>query len=385
MGHEDMLKGVHEKMKTRPARFSKRMIIPLVAACFLLITTVVAAQVINFGNGREWLTAVIGEDGAAELQFIGLSNIDVYDAHRVGSTITDDGVLVELIAVGVNNDEMDVYLLLQDTTGARGWGELVWNDIPAVHHYVRFTDPALHANWLRNRGYPTEFSAIDRDDDAGLVLLHSRIRRPRLTYGTDVGNANMQDLTLNIVEILYNFYSVTEQIINMDLGEFLTEPPTHFAPTDWAWWQFGYTDEFGVRGVRVLEPGYVNIEVGVPPMHISGIGVIEDRLHIQAYIGGYGVVMPFLVDPNGTRVDHWFAFAYSWDESEFIVSQESWDEYGNMLSMPRIPQFVESVFTIAPERLHEYQLFVDVFTFDHIGIDWTVRFDLQDGACFTAN
>ncbi|MCL2388178.1 MAG: hypothetical protein FWC89_11630 [Defluviitaleaceae bacterium] len=377
--HEDTLRGVREKMKTEPRRFRKRFLI-ILAACFLLFTTVVAAQAIyrNWGD-FDWLTGRLGNDAAQNLQPIGLGLTYVRaDAIYSMESITEEGVRIELIAVGANDSELDVYVLLEDLTETRVWGEEI-----AVGMVLRFTDLALSPighGWA-GMGRTIEFNEIERDDIARKVVLHSRVAHPSLPHDMEIPEgANTRDLTLFIDAIMFS-HSIYEEVeVAINLAELLEQPsPTHIitlveSREIGGWGPFNNAE----AGDVMLVPRSLSFpfEAEGHPMQISAIAVVDGKLHLQLYGGGSVLGMHSLVR-NGEVAPAVHGISFRYTPEGRITSIREWDDYGNWLWLGEI-QYWELVFDVDLDYLHEYQLvFNFLVAFDSLTLNRAVSFELQ--------
>ncbi|MCL2578177.1 MAG: hypothetical protein FWE27_09045 [Defluviitaleaceae bacterium] len=378
ISHEKILEGVNGKMKNEPTKFRKKTFTIILAACFLLFSTVAVAQAIRWGS-FDWLTERLDNETVERLQPIGLglTYVNANDIYSIESITTDD-VRVELIAVGADDNELDIYILLEDLTESRVWGEEIM-----VGQMLRFTDPVLSMpDHLRSMGRSVEFNVIERDDNARTAVFHSRMQHPSIPNDVEIGNANTRDLTLFIDGISFDHAIYQDIETSLNLVELLQSTvPTRTITLE-------ETETFGAMGRhRYLEEGELillprslnfSFEVEGYPMKISALGVIDGRLHIQIYGGGDTFLFPTLQRNGIEMLDEYFAFGFRLDENNDFVPMRILDEHGNWLWMGD-HQFVEFVFEVDLENLHEYQLICKYLAFqDSVTLNWAVSFELQN-------
>ncbi|MCL2223335.1 MAG: hypothetical protein FWB96_00025 [Defluviitaleaceae bacterium] len=153
----------------RKARFSKRFAVIFIAAVLALAVTVIAASVGSFDR----LRGVVGEDMAAFL----------HPVEIVTGEYSYDGVRIEVVAVGVFANVVDVYITLEDLTDQdRFDGEVqVWAIVSCVYDM--------------GGSIGTVSQVIDRCE-RGTVTLHSR----QYFMHSVVGN----ELFFQLMQIRYN-------------------------------------------------------------------------------------------------------------------------------------------------------------------------------------
>ncbi|MCL2357849.1 MAG: hypothetical protein FWC70_11985 [Defluviitaleaceae bacterium] len=372
---DEISKGVVEKMKKRPA--IKKTTLIIFAACFLLFSTVAVGAISHTRGSFEWLTARLGGEAAERLQPIGLG-LTYVRADDIFATenIEADGVRIELIAVGAGDYELDIYILLEDLTESRVWGEEIM-----VGHTLRFTDTALLGdNPLENQGHSGEFNVIERDDDARIAVFHSRMTHPILPHDADTSDANTRDLTLFVAAILFSsaIYENPEAGISFaDMTE-LPQSPVRILT-------YEETSILGATGHHrqfeagefLLAPNSLNIpfELERHPLNVSAIAVIDNKLHLQFSGDGNTFALPSLRCPDGEILEEYFAHAFRLDERGNFQSLRTWDN-GNWLWNGDVTHW-EYVFDINPDRLDRYELtFGALLVQDELILNRAVSFEL---------
>jgi len=377
------------RLTPKPSRFKRKTFVVLFAACFLLLSTaaVAAAQVIINRSGIERLAEIIGEDEAAELQHLGIANFpedacitDLIpdDIYWVDSMVTDDGVRVELIAVGTGYDYIDIYLLLEDLTGNR----FVYEEWLRVDHYIRFTDACSWTVQSWSHGQFIDYEIIGRDIDAGIVLLHSRLMRPR--HHQDQTHINPRNLTFNITTIRHSFESFDYQEVDINLAALITEPfllrsTQGCGARDMVF----YGEYFNVSPGEVehiLQPHTLDFQFEAEgyPMYISALGVKNNRLHIQIYTPGiYGRTSIYLQRPCGEIIAYSGFIRFKLDEDGNYENTWAWED-GNTIWLGE-RHHTEYIFEVDTENLEGYRLLFSFSTVEIIGLNWVVSFELVGG------
>ncbi|MCL2378161.1 MAG: hypothetical protein FWC77_03445 [Defluviitaleaceae bacterium] len=106
----DIASAVHKKLTRKPAKSIKKSMIIALAALLILVTSVatVATGIGSFSR----LTRILGADTAA-----GLIPIETESAN--GEFITQCGMRVEVVAIGLGYNMADIYIMLEDLTANR--------------------------------------------------------------------------------------------------------------------------------------------------------------------------------------------------------------------------------------------------------------------------
>jgi hypothetical protein len=370
----EMIKEENSMQKfTKQRGIKRKSFVIALAACFLFATVVVAQVIIN-RSGFERLTEILDDETISRLQPIEmlLGHINP-DAIYHAEDFTSDGVRVELIAVGANDYELDIYILLEDLTESRVWGAEIM-----IGHILRFTDPALVPNPIALMGHSAEFNLIERDDEARIAVFHSRMQHPPLPPDVEIGEANTRALTLFMDAITFSHSIHTNINVDVNLAELEHSPTRELTQQE--------VSTIGAMGRhRNLEAGDLILaphslgfpfEVGGYPMSISAIGVMDGRLHIQIYGGGNRFAYPALVR-NGQMLEEFFGVGFKFDENGNFQPMRELDEHGNWLWLGDY-QFVEFVFEVDLEHLDEYQLVCKYFlAYDQLILNWAVSFELE--------
>ena len=325
----------------RPLRF----VTAIIAA--LLVTSVTALAVGTYLGGFDRLREVLGGEQVDKLHAVEKSNV-------IGELLTEEGIRIEVVAVGVDSHAIDFYFTLEDLISNRLDGDIwinatvfpVVDDIPWGTHIM----------------FP---EVIDRSVD-GVVTLRGRQEFAQPIVG--------QELQFNIYDISYNVKS-GEYDTGIDLASL-----EYFAPAAW------YHDmpilppnQYIIKPeVEVIETGWYG--------HISSIGIIEGQLHIQQYSDASLWNPPDsvdfqLIDPNGERV--MFFIDPQW---QFVTPNFILDEQGNInLLYEQHPsnnevlgRYSEYIYEVDLERLSEYNLVLKYVKGDQIDLRiWSTVFEIH--------
>ena len=323
-----------------------------VAIVMVIITTTALVASGNLG-GFDRLRTIIGEERIGLVSPIEISNV-------VGETITEDGIRVELVAVGVFDNVVDIYLTFEDMVGNRLDGDFIVAysiDLPADD--IRGT--------IRHSG----IEVIDRTD--GVITVHDR-----LVFSQPVAG---QELFFRLWRIDYNNITYNEHEINFDLAELMFDAPSstqlifgsHEIRYMWGIDADDARELLTTTGVTILEPNLHDIELGLEGIEslISAIGIIDGRLHIQLYDPPLNNNRRFsliaLINPEGEL-----------DANGNLNIGFSIDEFGNFYtSYKELPHYRESIFEVDLDRLSEYRLVGSFANTEYIDLELAVTFEFE--------
>jgi len=227
----DNIKKLFMKKTVSKRKIGMRVL--LIAAAFTIFATsaIVAGMYLNsFDRLRE----IIGEAQATGLQPVGIS--------------TEGGFRIEVVAVGINANTVDLYITLEDLVDNRLDGDI----------FV-LADVWLAGDSLR-RSFP-QFSRVIDQTNSGVVTLHTRTSFHNPIEG--------RALDFELYSIDYNFRTA-EHEINFDLSAI-----TEHSPAAWIWNTLILPPH--LHDIPVALEGFEN----VGDIRISSIGLIDGRLHIQ--------------------------------------------------------------------------------------------------------
>lgn len=234
--------GVMKAKSEKPKRKLKKLAIPLVASAFVLFSAGVgAARIPSLNN----LVATVSPEIALMLQPIEISS-------------ESDGIKMEVVAA-MNDDEMAViYVTLQDLTGNR------------IDENLDLYDYSLSGGHMFNS------QIVDYDKNTNTATM-----RIQGNGGESLDNKKVKFRITSFLSDKQTF----EVAVNTDLSEILSNPP-QTVPLDMDNIPGGGGDVYEklkeLGTIQVLKPNETEINLTeIEFMHVSNIGIIDNRLHIQ--------------------------------------------------------------------------------------------------------
>jgi sulfur carrier protein ThiS len=296
----------------------------------ILTTTAVAA---GYLGGFDRLVGIIGEEQAEKLSPVEGNTI-------IADLLTEEGIRIEVVAVGIDSHIVDFYFTLEDMVSNRLYGD-IW-----VHATV--FPVADDIPWSGHEMFP---EVIDRSDD-GIITL-----RGREVFSKPITE---QELRFNLYHIAYNVKQ-GEQEIDINLATLESH-----TPAAWIW------------DTPVLPPNMHNIEMNVDGIAdswytgISGVGIIDGMLHIQQWLDSSlwnppdGVTFR-LINPDGEPVMFYMAPQWLAHVPVFTV-----DTYGNITNEPGESSIIyhEYIYEVNMEQLSEYRIVAEYIKGTHINLSW---------------
>ena len=344
---DQLISSVIQQSDRRRSPAKRTLLATAMISVFLAATVTVFAVGYNLGS-FDRLREIIGEEKAEILQPIEYSNV-------IGEFITDEGIRVELIAVGVFSNVVDFYFTLEDLVENRLEGDI------RISSSVFPVDDQWHGMALTNSA-----EVIDRTAD-GIVTLHSRQVFMRPITG--------QKLQFNLHDISYNIRYGEE---NIDFNFASLAPVT---PTTWLW------------DTPILPPNLHNIELELEGFEnnwsysISSIGILDGRLHIQQF--GESFSQPcvgsshfYLVDSRGEYVFPYMSSRWPTSILNFKIDENDNIQYDeNPFGEGNHVRYREDIYEIELSQLSEYRLMSMFHTEDQIDLNWIATFevDISDG------
>jgi len=322
----------------------------IIIATLVLTTTALTAA--GYLGGFDRLKTIIGGERASLVQPIEISNV-------VGETITEDGIRVELVAIGVFDNVVDIYLTLEDMVGNRlddNFDALFFLDLVTAE--------------LRGIVATTKYEVIDRTD--GVITLYSRQIFSQSLIG--------EELAFSLRRINYNIKQYFNYEIYLDLTTAMSDVSTtqliidHDPLSIGIWGTDGekVRDLISTTGITILEPNIHDIDLGFEGIEtlISAIGIIDGRLHIQLYEPSPSYSRSsssiHLLNPQGELVEMALSVPFSIDEYDSFYISETYTYYR------------ENIFIVDLDRLSEYSLFGHFHNSDLITLDWTATFEVDN-------
>jgi len=350
------------KIKKTPRIRPVRRIIAIAATVAILATASLAAA--NYFGSFDRLRGIIGDEQAEGLVPVGITNETgseitndgIFIENKIGTLLTDEGIKVEIVAVGVDSNTIDFYFTLEDTISNRLEGDIWINTtiFPNVENVP-------WAWGLRDdRIFP---EIIDRSED-GVVTLRGRevFEHPVTGY----------ELRFNLYDISYNIKS-GEYELDIDLSSLENHAPAAM-----------------IEGIPVLPVGTHNIDLEIDGIvydswysRLSSIGFIDGKLHVQQWLNAQIWDPPDyqlfrLVGPDGNDV--MFRMESHWFSSSFTT-----DEYGNIITYDKDAPledhdiYREFIYQVNSRRLSEYKLFVEYLKAEQIDLRlWFTTFTIDE-------
>ena len=343
---EDFTARVLNTEKKAPVKRFRVQKAVLIAAVLCLLTTFVIVTANHLG-GFDRLAGIIGMDRADELHPVERSN-------EIGSLITDEGIRIEVVAVGIDSNTIDFYFTLEDMIANRFEGD-IWI-------YALIFPNTNDIN--QSRGYEIFPEVIHRSED-GIVTL----------MGREVFEQPITD-----VELRFNLYHIAYDVrrgvyeISFDLTSLEESEPGAI-----------------IDGTPVLQPNLHNIELEIEGLNkklftqISSIGIIDDRLHVQQRLDAnkwsppdgvlfhvldpFGEYVPFFIDQWSLHVP-----VFSTDENGDIIGRDTLEADTQIENLI----YHEYIYEIDKKRLSEYKIIAEYEFGEHIELRlWYTVFEIS--------
>lgn len=288
--HERVKLGVMKAKSAKPRKKLKKVAIPLLASAFVVFSAGVgAARIPSFNN----LIANVSPEIALMLQPIEISS-------------ESDGIKMEVVAAMKDHEMAVFYVTLQDLTGNR------------IDETLDLYDYSLTGAQMFNS------QIVDYDEKTNTATL--RIQ------GNGGENLNDRKMNFRITSFLSE-KQTTEVAVDANLSEITSKPPQtvrldmNNIPGDGG----NLYQKLVVQGIiQVLKPN--ETEINLPEiefMHVSNIGIIDNRLHIQIRwkkenIDDHGYF--YLVDDSGNTI-HPTNISFGIDETGHTNYGKEYTEY----------------------------------------------------------
>ncbi|MCL2361509.1 MAG: hypothetical protein FWC73_06830 [Defluviitaleaceae bacterium] len=371
--HELSVKEKANMNKPGKKRYFAR-VAAVVAATLALTTTVFAAGA--YLGGFDRLREIIGSERAELLQPLEIDNIPevvTHESHETETTenyIPEHGIRIEIVAVGVFDNIVDVYITMEDMIGNR------LDDYFRLGHVVAPVGrPDIAALSLTPE--------IINRTDCGIITLRSREIFTHSVAG--------MELTSTITGIHYNIrtpYDTRFRDLALDFTTATAQPYVMFRPdmspsrSGSGIWSTEMHDVIEERmltdGFPVLQPHLHNLEIdlGGEIAIISTIGIIEDRLHIQIYRPFESETPPGLMLINsGDSNQRSMHFGFTKDMYGNLVRAEV-----GIDGTEAVTYLEYILFDVDLERLSDIKLYGRSFLdthFDRLDLDWSVDFEIE--------
>ncbi|OPZ94128.1 MAG: hypothetical protein BWY74_00799 [Firmicutes bacterium ADurb.Bin419] len=297
--------------KTRSTR--KRPSVVVVAAVILVMlsVSVMAASITNFGK----LLSIISPQVEQNLQPIKLSS-------------EDNGIKMEVLAAMSDNNTTIAYISIQDLTADR-----VGDSIDLYNYSIsKYNSATSEVIWY------------DAASKTAFIKL----------LGNGGKNLEGKIVTLQVDSFLSNKQSYKLFDTGIDLMKVIGSTTISTIPLDMKIVSGGsgdLFDEFRKRGIiNVLKTDQTNIALpNISFAHISNIGIIDGKLHIQTKWTGGGI------DDHGTFILANDSGDKTYPSSiYFSIDKNGKAIYGR--------DYIEFIFEINETEINKYKLFADHFT-----------------------
>ena len=354
----DILKGVKMRMGRKKHVFSRKIFVATCAIMCLFFATVVAAQGISRFNRLEY---IVGEEMAELISPISYEYADY-------SFITDNGIKIWMVATGVHDNVIDIFIMMQDLEGDR-LGNRVYVDYSIISYYgapvpelgttgapAPFSNTNL-ANWSR-----TQMETIDRDSNGVITL------RARETFSEPI---DVYSITLVINEIFYDIREYYEWELPVDFNNIDRDPPAIFIEAE----------REGER-LTVLAPRQLElIPMAGLERGISSIGIIDGNLHVQFYevrdpsrrlTRLNTIAYMYLVNPYGDKHEAFAGTLFNMIADGYAYWSPERDCFESTYYF-----YHEQIFEVDLARISEYRLLGNFRTFESVALDWQVVLDVE--------
>jgi len=307
-----------------------------------------------------------------DAQAVATDTSDAGHVNVIGNSLAEAGIHAELVAIGVFDNVVDVYITLQDLTGNR-----LDNYFQVQHVFGPVGNTSIASLGLAPE--------IINRTDCGIVTIRTREIFTQSVAG--------MEFSYSLLGIRYN---MTEQHsrpqfrdLEIDFTAVTNQPSVLFRPdASPAWSGGGSLDDgaiFGAvetqmvtEGFLVLQPHLHNIEIdiGGETVIISSIGIIEDRLHIQFYRPVADLEHPagFMLYDYANLSSVTMSFGFAKDGDGNLVRAEV-GAYG--FEAVKYREYI--LFNVDLERLADYRLRGAAFgpIADHLPLEWSVIFEVE--------
>jgi len=297
----------------------------------------------------------------------------------LGKIVTENGFSAELIAVGVSDNIVDIYITLEDLIGNHLAANRL-DDNFIVRQMLTVVDSHLMDSPISMLGSGAEI--IDRTDNSVITM------RSRYTFSHPILGL---ELSYRLIAIEYNITNLWDYDLGLDLTDIAPQLSTTFisaARPGIAWGGFDddYMDLFihkmQTEGVQILQPHVNEILLGLEGIDafISGIGIIDGRLHIQLHepfpYTGHRTATVGIRDNNGEFIDiNHMNFNFAMDSYGNLVSVNN-SGIRSFLSneFETLLYYTEFIFEVDLERLSSYSLIGNFSNADSIFLGLEVVF-----------
>jgi hypothetical protein len=289
-------------------------------------------------------TSVVADNFSSFMRLLDKINPNIVDfIEPIELISTDQGIEVEVVAVGRYDNMVKAYVTLKDLKDDRIKEDLTFLDYFGIKG-------ARSCGW----------SMIDYDENEKKATL--------LVEANSDAKFEGENLTFKIDNIFYNNKVYEDYETNINLTQ-INLNPNHINATkkQFLSWSPSVSDD---EIVPILEPHIDNISFPeVESSMISSIGIIGEKLHVQVWrdksFEGHGVNM-YLKDSHGEKIKASSRFNFGIDKSNNPTNDTDY------------PSYAEYIFDIDIDKLDEYSLLGYFMTSQQISGNWQVTFKAED-------
>ncbi|HEY5561413.1 MAG TPA: DUF4179 domain-containing protein [Clostridiaceae bacterium] len=279
--------------------------------CVILSVSVMAVTITNFDK----LLSIVSPHIAQNLQPIKLAS-------------EDNGIKMEILAAMNDDDTAIAYISMQDLTADR---------VDKSIDFYNYSITGMH-------GFTSEVISYDKASKTAIVRL--------LANGGS--KLNGKKVTVKVNSFLSDKQSYDLFDTGIDLVKAISASNTKTTPLNMDIVSGGGGDLFGkLKGkgtINILKPDKMNIALpNINFAHISNVGIIDGRLHVQTKWTGDGIDDHgtfSLIDNSGNRINP--------SNIYFGTDENGNTKYGH--------EYVEYIFEVKETELNKYKLNADYFT-----------------------
>lgn len=248
----------------------------------------------------------------------------------------DNGVVMEVVSAYIKDDEAHIYISMQDMIGGR------------IDETIDLFD-----SYSINRSFSSSATCrkISYDHESNTATFLISIKQ---WGGKEIGG---EKITFRVNQFLSHKKLFHEKIPEIDLNKVNLSPKTQ-SDVIICGWGGNINKEYKV----FLEPSSDKAFSPIDGVTVTGVGFIEDKLHIQVYYDNisetdnHGFV--YLVDKAGEQITCELNVSF-WDSEQ----RGSYSEY---------------IFDISPNKIHNYEVYGNFRTSDIlVNGNWQVTFPLE--------
>lgn len=319
-------------------KYKRPKFIIIAATICLMTTTVIATNIPAFQNLLDKISPDI-------VEFI----------EPIEEVCIDQGIKMEVVAVGRYDNTVKAYITFQDLEGDR-----IGEDLSFIDYYDMSGSDTC--GW--------HLVDYDKNEKKATILVEAESN----TTADIENNIDLmgENLTFKVSNIFYDHKEYKDREIGIDLTKINRNPSYSNVSKDQTLGRGGNTHGklLENNNLYALKPHVLDFKFPeVESFMISNMGIIDGKLHIQTWrdkeLEGHSINI-YLKTSNGERISKDLHFGFG-----------DVDEAGNPVR-GNYPSYQESIYDIDLDRLDEYKLFGDFWTSKQLEGDWKVTFKAED-------